>query len=87
MLKNMSEITDGISVMTIATSGDQITEDELKQLGVQTHFVKPIDVKAFRTEVDELLAGREIPQDEQEEQQEEMDEHTDQESDDQEEKV
>ena len=81
MLKNMAEITEEMPAMTIATSGDQISQDELKQFGVNIHFIKPIDVKVFRNAVDELLVSQEVPQGEQAEQQEEIQENTDENAD------
>jgi DNA-binding NtrC family response regulator len=87
VLKNTMEVAEGMPVITIATSGDQISQDELKQFGVHMHFIKPLDVEIFRIEVDELLLSQESLQDEPEEQQEETVKQADQESNDQEEKV
>ncbi len=68
VLKDISETAEEMPIMTIATSADQISQDELQQFGVHIHFVKPIQVDVFRTEVDALLQQREEPLEEEESQ-------------------
>ena len=82
-LKSIVETAEGMPIMTIATSADQISEDELKQFGIYVHFIKPIQVDIFRTEVDALLQEQAGSQEKQMAAQEETAEETDQESDDQ----
>lgn len=89
VMKSIAETAKEMPVMTIATSADQISQDELKEFGVHIHFVKPIHVDVFRTEVDALLQQHIEPLEEQEESQEDQEkpqeataENTDQDLDD-----
>lgn len=88
ILANIGEIAKEMPVITIATSADQVSQDELKELGVHAHFIKPLHTDLFRAEVDTLLQTSEAEEEEQGEPQEEQTEEseetvadTDQESD------
>lgn len=88
ILANIGEIAKEMPVITIATSADQVSQDELKELGVHAHFIKPLHTDLFRAEVDTLLQTSEAeaeeqgePQEEQTEESEETVADTDQESD------
>jgi CheY-like chemotaxis protein len=56
VLQRIKAIAEDIPIITIANSADWISQDELKQLGMQMHFIKPLNVDVFRTEVDTLLS-------------------------------
>jgi len=88
LLKNIGKVAEEMPVITIAASADQISQDELKELGIHVHFTKPLHTDLFRAEVDALLQIPEAEQDKQQEEQteapEETVEGTDQKSDDQE---
>lgn len=71
VLKEIMEATEEMPVITIATSADQISQDELKKLGVQVHFVKPLNIDVFRSKIDALLQGESESQEEPDEQAEE----------------
>lgn len=93
ILENIGKIAKEMPVITIATSADQVSQDELKELGVHAHFIKPLHTDLFRAEVDALLqtseeekeaeaeAEQDEPQEEQTKESEETVEDTDQESD------
>ena len=84
VLRNIKEITERMPVITVATSADQISQDELEKLGVQVHFVKPLNIDVFRTEVDALLqAGSESQEEPVEQTEESSDEQTEESSDEQ----
>ncbi len=54
-LESVREMAERMPIVTIATAVDRIPEDKLKEIGIQAHFVKPLNVSAFRSEVDSLL--------------------------------
>lgn len=58
ILQSIREMAEEMPIITVATSADQISQDRLKQLGMQMHFVKPLNVDVFRTEVDTLLGAQ-----------------------------
>ena len=57
-LKTIKGIAEEMPIVTIATSADRISHDDLKEIGVQVHFIKPLNIDVFRTEVDALLRAR-----------------------------
>ena len=71
-------------IMTIATSADQISQEELKQIGVHIHFIKPIDISVFREEVDEVLQQQDRMVEEAERAEEEEEAEEEKEADDEE---
>jgi len=56
VLERIKEIAEEMPMITVATSADRISQDKLKKLGMQMHFIKPLNVDVFRTEVDTLLS-------------------------------
>lgn len=77
-LKSIKEMTEPMPIMTIATSADQISQEELKKLGVHIHFIKPLDIAIFREEVDAVLKEQgEIEENEGEEEPEEAEKEAD----------
>ena len=58
VLGRIKETAEDMPIITIATSADGVSQNELKQLGMQMHFIKPLNVDVFRTEVDTLLGAR-----------------------------
>ena len=54
-LEKIMELTEGKNIVTIATSADQISQNDIKQLGIQAHFMKPLNINDFRIEIDMLL--------------------------------
>ena len=52
------EASGEMPIVTIATSADRVSHDDLKEIGVQIHFIKPLNIDVFRTEVDVLLRAR-----------------------------
>jgi DNA-binding response OmpR family regulator len=54
------EMSKEAPVITIATSGDQVSQDELGQIGNHVRFTKPLEADVFRAEVDMLLHKRKI---------------------------
>jgi DNA-binding NtrC family response regulator len=54
-LRSIREVADEMHIVTIACSADAISQDDLEQLGIKVHFVKPLNIDAFRTQVDKLL--------------------------------
>jgi len=57
ILQSIREMSEEMPIITIAASADQVSQDEVFSLGIQMHFVKPLNVDVFRTEVDTLLGG------------------------------
>jgi len=57
-LKTIKGIAEEMPIVTIATSADRVSHDDLKEIGVQVHFIKPLNIDVFRTEVDALLRAR-----------------------------
>ena len=88
VLENIGRVAKEMFVISIATSADQVSQDELKELGVHVHFIKPLHTDLFRAEVDALLQVPAAEQDELQKEQteaaEETVENTDQKSDDKE---
>ena len=54
-LKNVRSVAGEMPLVTIASSADRVSDDDLKEVNVQAHFIKPINIDVFRTEVDTLL--------------------------------
>ena len=54
-LKTIMGIAEEMPIVSIATSADRVSHDDLKEIGVQVHFIKPLNIDVFRTEVDALL--------------------------------
>lgn len=61
-LKTIMEIAEEMPIVTIATSADRVSHDDLKEIGVQVHFIKPLNIDVFRTEVDALLRASPEPE-------------------------
>ena len=57
-LRSIKEMAEEMHIVTVACSADWISQDDLEKLGIQVHFVKPLNIDAFRTQVDKLLEGK-----------------------------
>jgi len=58
VLTTMRGIAEEMPIVTIANSTDRVSRDDLKQIGIQVHFIKPLNIDVFRTEVDALLRSQ-----------------------------
>jgi len=58
VLTAMRGIAEEMPIVTIANSTDRVSRDDLKQIGIQVHFIKPLNIDVFRTEVDALLRSQ-----------------------------
>jgi len=55
LLKSIRETSDNTYILTISDGDHEIALDDMKLIGIQRNFTKPIDIQIFRDTVDELL--------------------------------
>lgn len=54
-IQQIKVIDNQMPIITIASYADRLSQDNIDKLGIQAHFVRPLNIDIFRTTIDTIL--------------------------------